>query len=192
MQAKLIALPFIGLLWTLQSSYADEAWRSFEGLSQQYHIESPANFASRTEANSGHLMLSSGDVTIEVYGGVNLRGLTPRQFARELRKAGGMADITYQARGRTWLVISGHYQPMRSYPQPLIYYAKFSFSSDLSHLSGFEMSYPVSDKQRMDPIVAHIQKTFRGPITKKAPSTAFSSAKLQLPGARERFACKCV
>jgi hypothetical protein len=142
---------------------AAEVWRSFGDPTLGYHIEVPAQFSPTTDPETDHLLLRSGSATIEVYGGVNARGLSARQFASQLRKAGGIADITYQAGGRTWLVLSGHYEPMSGDPEPMIYYAKFSFSSDLSRLAGFEMSYPVSEKSRMDAVVAHIQKTFRGP-----------------------------
>jgi hypothetical protein len=159
------SLAFLGAaLCASSSAGAAEVWRSFGDPTLGYHIEVPAQFSPTTDPETGHLLLRSGNTTIEVYGGVNAHGLSARQFASALRKAGGIADVTYQAGGRTWLVLSGHYQPMRGDPEAMIYYAKFSFSPDLSRLAGFEMSYPASEKLRLDAVVAHIQKTFKGPV----------------------------
>jgi len=145
------------------TTLAAESWRSYADPAAGYSIEAPAGFLARRDDASGHLLLKSGATSIEVYGGLNARRLTAKQLARQLQEAGGIADITYRAGGRTWLVLSGHYRREAGDPEPLIYYAKFLFSPDMSRLSGFEMSYPVSQKARMDDVVAHIQKTFRGP-----------------------------
>ena len=63
-----------------------------------------------------------------------------------------------RAAGRRWFVLSGHYAADGS-----IYYAKYVFSSDLRTLAGFEITYPVPEKSRMDPIVEHLEESFHGP-----------------------------
>lgn len=55
-------------------------------------------------------------------------------------------------------MLSGHYTG-----DGLIYYAKYVFSPDLSQVGGFEISYAASEKVRMDPIVEHLEASFRGP-----------------------------
>ncbi len=81
---------------------------------------------------------------------------------------GKVKDITYRAGGATWFVVSGHYKSTGNDP-PLIYYAKFMFSSDLDRVAGFEITYSVWEKSRMDSVVDHIEAEFSHPLVPWAP-----------------------
>lgn len=45
----------------------------------------------------------------------------------------------------------------------LIFYAKFMFSTNLSHLAAFEASYPATDRKRFDAIVERMEDSLTSP-----------------------------
>jgi len=140
------------------------SWSSFRDPTGRYAIELPTDtFEYVATGEAGHLTLSEkgGDAIIDVYSGRNIKHLTPGKFIDELAGAPRIADVTYTARGRTWFVISGHYVRENADVGPLIYYAKFVFSADLSKFAAFEISYSVAEKRRIDSIVTHLEKTLR-------------------------------
>jgi hypothetical protein len=139
-----------------------EEWRAYADTGEHYRVDLPVtSFEVAAEsAPPSHLTLRErdGDATIDIYTGVNAKHLSPASFADEVAQAGEIKDITYRASGRTWFVISGHYA---SGAPPLIYYAKYLFSDGYSSVAGFEISYPVAEKARMDPVVEHLERSFR-------------------------------
>jgi hypothetical protein len=137
-----------------------EDWREYTDEHLQYRLELPLTSFHITHTDAGHLSLSEvgGDGVIDVYTGQNLKHLSAKAFADKVSAAGEIKDITYRAGGRNWFVLSGHYTG-----DDLIYYAKYIFSSDLGAVSGFEISYAVAEKSKMDPIVVRLEASFRGP-----------------------------
>ena len=65
------------------------------------------------------------------------------------------AVITYQAHGDTWFVISGTKGADR------IFYERHILSHGTQMTEGFVMSYPASLKQKYDPIIGRMAKSFR-------------------------------
>jgi hypothetical protein len=63
--------------------------------------------------------------------------------------------ITYRAHGRDWFVISGTAGTDR------VFYQRHRLSYGGEMTEGFVMSYPVGLKQKYDPIVARMAKSFR-------------------------------
>jgi hypothetical protein len=137
-----------------------ENWRTYTDEHRQYRLELPLTSFHVTRTEPQHLSFSEvgGDGVIDVYAGQNLKHLSPNAFADKVSAAGEIKDITYRAGGRNWFVLSGHYTG-----DGLIYYAKYIFSPDLSAVAGFEISYAVAEKSRMDPIVDRLEASFRRP-----------------------------
>ncbi len=101
---------------------------------------------------------------IDVYGAENAEGLTPREFADVLEQAERVKEVTYRTGGRNWFVLSGYYRREGDEAEELIFYAKFMFSPDRSRLAAFEISYPLSEKQRFDAIVDRLERSLRAPF----------------------------
>ena len=70
--------------------------------------------------------------------------------------------ITYQAQGKDWFVISG------TKGADGIFYERHLLSHGKELTEGFVMSYPARLKQKYDPIVARMSKSFR-------PGTGFQT-----------------
>jgi len=136
-----------------------EEWQLYDDPQARFHVELPSSTFRLMAREPRHLSLSEigGDAVIDIYTGSNAKHLSPEDFAAELSRAGEIKDITYRAAGRTWFVISGHYANGNP---ALIYYAKYIFFDDFQSVAGFEISYSVKEKLRMDPIVEHLQATF--------------------------------
>jgi hypothetical protein len=139
-----------------------EAWRTYRNPQMSFEIALPSTSFRVTEASAAHLTLkeASGDAVIDVYAGANLKHLSPEAFSAELSNAGEIKDITYHVGGRGWFVVSGHYRVGVTEPQT-IYYAKYLFSADLERVAGFEISYPVAEKLRMDGVVERLEGSFK-------------------------------
>jgi len=162
---RLWSLPLgLCLLFALVGSASATSWASVRDPAGRYVIELPTtSFEAVATGETGHLTWNEvgGGAIIDVYSGRNLKHLAANDFIHELSRAPRIADVTYAARGRTWFAISGHYLREKADDVPLIYYAKFVFSSDLSRFAAFEISYPVAEKVRLDDIVTHLEKTLR-------------------------------
>ena len=98
-----------------------------------------------------------------MYGGHNHDGFSLPEFIDFLSHADRIAEITYRTGGQTWFVISGYYQRANADDRSLIFYAKFMFSRDLERFSAFEISYPPSHKEQMDPVVETLESSLRSP-----------------------------
>jgi len=140
-------------------------WSRFEAPGSQFVLDLPTGtFVATNGAKGGaRLTLSetAGGAVIDVYGGTNVKRLEPREFIAELSRSPRIADTSYTASGKGWFVISGHYVREASDKQTLIYYAKFVFSRDLRRFAAFEISYPVMEKLRMDPVVKRMEETLQ-------------------------------
>jgi len=137
-----------------------EDWQPYTDDHYEYQLELPLTSFRITHTQAGHLSLSEigGDGVIDVYTGQNPKHLSANAFADKVSAVGEIKDITYRAGGRNWFVLSGHYTG-----DDLIYHAKYIFSPDLRKVAGFEISYAVAEKSRMDPIVDHLEASFHGP-----------------------------
>jgi len=144
---------------------AADGWHRFADPAHGYALDLPTGSFGEPErdVDTGlvHLSELEGAGLIEVYSGVNPKGLPVSDFADELSRAERIADVTYRADGKTWFVLSGHYRREADERQDLIYYAKFVFTPGHARFAAFEISYPVTEKLRMDPVVAHLERSLR-------------------------------
>ena len=141
-----------------------EDWTLYRDPQLRFQIELPTSTFRENSTSVSHLELTEigGNAIVRVYGGDNVKHLTPSQFADEISTAGIINDVTYQAGGPNWIVVSGHYTTTGNEQAP-IYYAKYLFSGDLARVAGFEISYSPAEKARMDPVVEGLERSLQLP-----------------------------
>lgn len=144
---------------------ARPSWSRYVDPELGFAIDLPTGSFVRDGKGTSPVRLTErgGDGVLEVYGGTNSNGLNLRAFEKLVGTADRIGEVTYHREGRTWFVLSGYYRREGFEDGDLIFYAKFMFSPDLKTLSAFEISYPVTDKKRFDPIVEHLQATLTSP-----------------------------
>ncbi len=106
----------------------------------------------------------NGSGVLDVYGGANAARLAPDEISAELQQNPQIAEVTYRASGDQWVVLSGYYTRSDYEGDDLIFYAKFMFNEDRSHLSAFEISYPEGERETFDPIVERLEQTLSPPL----------------------------
>lgn len=143
----------------------DAGWQAFHEDRLGYRIDLPLGMFHVVEEMPDRISLqeTGGEAQLLAYGGENAGDATVAEFRRTLEGAEWIREITYRAGGRSWFVLSGYYRREDVEQEDLIFYAKVMFNADRSRFSGFEISYPRSDKRRFDPIVTRIEKSLRPP-----------------------------
>src|SRR3982750_2420260 len=110
-------------------AFAAGGWQRVADPAHGYALDLPTGSFGEPERDPDtglvHLSDLEGAALIEVYSGVNPKGLPVSDFADELSRAERIADVTYRAGGSNWFVLSGHYRREADERQDLIYYAKF-------------------------------------------------------------------
>jgi hypothetical protein len=164
----MIRLGFLGIGLALVLSPIGEvsaaSWSRLIDPGGQFVIDVPTpSFRQEVSDKASHktFIEVDGAAIIDVYAGRNLKRMVPTAFIQELSHAPRIEDITYAAQGRSWFAISGHYVREGAGQGALIYYAKFVFTADLTRFAAFEISYPVTEKRAMDPVVTHLEKSLR-------------------------------
>ena len=121
-------------------SYPAELFVRMEG-------ERPSFYYFRSQQSDAKFMVGAWN---------NEKGSTPEVFKHwMLNHAEGYEDITYQPRGRSWFVLSGHRGDQ-------IYYEKTIFSCSGRVVNIFAIAYPEAERQRFDPIVERMEDDFKG------------------------------
>lgn len=142
-------------------------WLAFKDTDDGYTIDLPLGLfdADAGEQTEGSMTLYEvgGDGQLVIYAGANDEGYSPRQIAELLEQTDRIDAVTYRAAGRSWFVMSGYYHREGVEDKDLIFYTKMMFNADGSAFSTFEISYPVADKARYDPIVERLEASLRGP-----------------------------
>ncbi len=133
-------------------------WRTYQNDRYGTTIDYPNIFnAGRPPDNNDGLAFTSADgAKFSVFASFNaldfdLAGF--KDFIVKNLEAGEL--ITYQAEGKDWFVISG------TKGADGIFYERHLLSHGKELTEGFVMSYPASLKQKYDPIVARMSKSFR-------------------------------
>ena len=144
---------------------AADDWRTYQNDRYGTTIEYPDIFkpGAPPDNNDGLEFKSADGANFSVFASYNTLELDLagfREFIVKNRDAG--AVVTYQAHGDTWFVISGTKGANR------IFYERHILSHGKEMTEGFVMSYPASLKQKYDPIVARMAKSFR-------PGTGFQT-----------------
>ena len=143
-------------------------WQRYTDPEFGYSIDLPADqFDVETDAARNGLTLyeREGRGQIDVYALQKNEELNLDQLREELSHADRIRQVTYSRSGESWFVISGYYRRLADDATDLIFYAKFMLSADRRSLSAFEVSYPVSDKRRYDPIVERIEDSLTRPLS---------------------------
>ena len=146
-------------------AFDDEEWSFYQDPEFGFGIEVPTGVMEQlAEAPRGaRFRQIDGPAVLDVYGGQNSALLTPEEIADELERNPQIAEVTYRASGDNWVALSGYYSRADYEGDDLIFYAKFMFNDDGSHLSAFEISYPEGDRIRFDPIVERLEDTLSAP-----------------------------
>ena len=93
---------------------------------------------------------------IAVWGQLNVLDYTPESYEKFLREAEPLdSTITYRASGKDWLMLSG-------LDAGTVFYQRHEFSAE-QVIHSFEIRYPVSAKDRFDPLIGAIAASLDGP-----------------------------
>jgi hypothetical protein len=144
---------------------AADDWRTYQNDRYGTTIEYPDIFKPGTppDNNDGLEFKSADGANFSVFASYNALDFDLAGFREfTVKDLDADAVITYQAHGDTWFVISGTQGADR------IFYERHILSHGTQMTEGFVMSYPASLKQKYDPIVARMAKSFR-------PGTGFQT-----------------
>ena len=133
-------------------------WRTYQNDRYGTIIEYPDFFRAgpAPDANDGRSFTNADGASFSVFASYNaldfdLAGY--RDFIVKNLSAGKI--ITYRAQGPDWFVISG------TAGADAIFYERYLLSHSGEMTEGFVASYPGRLKQKYDPIVARMAKSFR-------------------------------
>ena len=140
-----------------RAALADD-WRTYHNDRYGTTIDYPGFFKPGTppEADDGLKFTSADGAEFSVFASYNALGFDLagfQDFIKENLAAG--AVVTYRAHGDDWFVISGTQESDR------IFYERHLLSHGGEMTEGLVMTYPAALKQKYDPIVARMAKSFR-------------------------------
>jgi hypothetical protein len=142
---------------TPPAALADD-WRTYHNDRYGTTIDYPSVFKPGTPpGNDDGLAFTSADgAEFSVFASYNALDFDLAGFQDFVAKnLGADAVITYRAHGDDWFVISGTKGSDR------IFYERHLLSHGKEMTEGFVASYPAGLKQKYDPIVARMSKSFR-------------------------------
>jgi hypothetical protein len=150
---------------SLPAAAQSGSWRHFVDPQLGYAIDLPVGAFARTVTKPNGLSLVDDEngAQLDVFGSHAQGGMSPSALLGEVRQADRIRTVTYQRSGAGWFVISGYYRRDAGEADDLIFYTKFMFNADRSAFSAFEVSYPMTVKRAMDPVVTHLEKSLRAP-----------------------------
>ncbi|QQR40345.1 hypothetical protein [Devosia rhizoryzae] len=152
-------------LSTASLAQSGAGWERYDDRLNGFSVELPFGLfepSAQSDTPSQLFLETDGDGQITLYSG-DAAGMTLDDFAARLSADDPNREITYRAEGGSWFVLSGFSQSQIEGVEPLIFYTKVLFSADGERFSGFEVSYPVSDKIRYDAIIERIEDSFTRP-----------------------------
>lgn len=140
-----------------RAALADD-WRTYHNDRYGTTIDYPGFFKPGTppEADDGLKFTSADGAEFSVFASYNALGFDLagfQDFIKENLAAG--AVVTYRSHGDDWFVISGTQESDR------IFYERHLLSHGGEMTEGLVMTYPAALKQKYDPIVARMAKSFR-------------------------------
>jgi hypothetical protein len=106
------------------------------------------------ENGDGQTFKARDGATLTIFGRYNINDETPASYEADLRLGtdGDKTSVTYRARGKDWLVLSG----TRGND---VFYEKSLFRGDIVH--SMSLTYPQSLTTTYDPIAARIARSLR-------------------------------
>jgi hypothetical protein len=145
------------LLFTGGDAFA-ETWRTYHNDRFGTTIDYPDYFnpGNPPDADDGLAFSSSDGASFSVFASYNALDFDLAGFQNFIMKNLGAGKVViYRAHGDNWFVISGTSEPEG------IFYERYLLSHGREMTEGFVMSYPARLKQKYDPIVARMAKSFR-------------------------------
>ena len=157
MRRLLLTLVAVGLF--LASEAQANRWATSEDDNYGFSYSYPVELFAEVEGDrpSFRYFQSPGSEAKFMVGAWDSeRGETPSHFKQwMLTNADGYEDITYQPRGRTWFVLSGHREDQ-------IYYEKVIFSCGGRVVNVLAISYPEAQRGVFDEVVERMENSFKG------------------------------
>jgi hypothetical protein len=139
-------------------AHASEEWATQRDPQFGFSFDYPAEMFAPTEGErpSFYYYVSEETDAKFLVGAWNSgQGNTPKEFKQwMLTHAEGYEDITYQPRGRSWFVLSGHRGDQ-------IYYEKAIFSCSGQVVNVLAIAYPEAQRDRFDPVVERMEDSFK-------------------------------
>jgi hypothetical protein len=137
---------------------AADDWRTYHNDRYGTTIDYPSVFKPGTppESDDGLAFTSADGAEFSVFASYNALGFDLADFQDFIVKdLASDAVITYRAHGGDWFVISGTKGSDR------VFYERHLLSHGKEMTESFVASYPAGLKQKYDPIVARMSKSFR-------------------------------
>ena len=194
MKVACTALVFAAAHLVSGSAWAQEVdeggWNAYRNERFGFGLRYPANIFSvekRAEAGDAQLFATKDDearLLVGAFKNVDKHSVAAYQDY-VLRKSYPSYTATYQRRGETWFVVSGHNATKT-------FYEKVMFTCGGRLINSFAMTYPSDQGSRFDPIVERIEDTFH-PSTQcetGAPRAAQQGAKARTAAVSSRAAPK--
>lgn len=137
------------------SSASAENWRAYHNARFGTTAEVPASWrmGAPPENNDGRVFTSPDGRAEIVVSGMFSIGPRSEEFALRLGPLEG-ETIEYERRGKDWLVVSG-------IKDDKIFYRKSLLSCGDTIWNSVFLEYPASEKEKYDPLVAHVAASLR-------------------------------
>ena len=135
-----------------------DAWRTYHNDRYGTTIDYPDFFkpGDPPDNDDGLKFTSADGANFSVFASYNALDFDLARYRDFIVKNLAAGEvITYQAHGGDWFVISGTAGPER------VFYEKHLLSHGGEMTEGFVTSYPARLKQKYDPVVARMAKSFR-------------------------------
>jgi hypothetical protein len=153
----ILAFAGVGLALAPSRALADD-WRTYHNDRYGTTIDYPSVFKPGTppESDDGLAFTSADGAEFSVFASYNALGFDLAEFQDFIVKdLASDTVVTYRAHGGDWFVISGTKGSDR------IFYERHLLSHGKEMTESFVASYPAGLKQKYDPIVARMSKSFR-------------------------------
>jgi hypothetical protein len=152
-----LILAILTIAAVTQAAAADD-WRTYHNDRYGTTIDYPTVFKPGTppESDDGLAFTSADGAEFSVFASYNALGFDLADFQDFMVKdLASDTVITYRAHGGDWFVISGTKGSDR------IFYERHLLSHGKEMTESFVASYPAGLKQKYDPIVSRMSKSFR-------------------------------
>ena len=178
-------------LWPVAGTAANPGsgearWSDYRNERFGFRLQYPADLLSvekSTESGDARLFSTRGEQARLLVGA--LRNADKHSIASYeqyiLRNSYPAYTVTYQRQGESWFVASGH-------DDKNTFYEKVMFTCGGRLISSFAMIYPNDQRAKFDPIVEHVENSFR-PAAACEPRT-HSAAQRSAPGIAPKNARK--
>ncbi|MBL4645855.1 MAG: hypothetical protein JKY99_05295 [Rhizobiales bacterium] len=139
-------------------SYASaDSWKTYRNERFGYSVDYPGflTFAEHSPDGIGVLLESEdGKTTLSAYAINNALMRSPIEILNDIVAANTLRTITYKTAKQDWMTLSGYMTDSEG--TELIFYQRLMINKTRSAFSGFELIYPVTRRDEIDPLIKHI------------------------------------